>query len=116
MSVVELKQQLEERSHRWMADWHTEVPRQRERCAGNRLELTPSPRSSSRCSDGSRCSRQGWTLRAAEQVCAGGQAGEKPLIDLLDSLVDKCLVVLEERDGSTRYRMLETLRGARAID
>ncbi|MBI5302794.1 MAG: tetratricopeptide repeat protein [Chloroflexi bacterium] len=66
----------------------------------------------------------GWTLDAAEFVCAeeqGGRgAGEKdspllprapaPLLDVLSRLVDKSLVMVEIRDGATRYRMLETIR------
>ena len=32
------------------------------------------------------------------------------VLDLLAALVDKSLVVADERDGATRYRMLETLR------
>jgi predicted ATPase/class 3 adenylate cyclase/DNA-binding CsgD family transcriptional regulator len=52
----------------------------------------------------------GFTLDAAEHVC-----GEEPLdrfaiLDLLGSLVDKSLVQVEERDGQTRYRLLETVR------
>jgi predicted ATPase/class 3 adenylate cyclase len=98
----------------------------------------------------------GWTLEAAEAVCAdvvgaglgpyalgwssprvgsgdspaspagpkdapvtgqppGGQPRGLPLqqtdvLDLLSHLVDKSLVVAEERTGSARYRMLETIR------
>ncbi|MBI4787198.1 MAG: tetratricopeptide repeat protein [Chloroflexi bacterium] len=58
----------------------------------------------------------GWTLEAAEQVCAsvGVWASlphpETPILDLLSRLVDKSLVVAEEENGQTRYRMLETIR------
>src|SRR5215831_4042385 len=31
-------------------------------------------------------------------------------LDLLTSLVDKSLVILEEHDGATRYRLLETVK------
>jgi non-specific serine/threonine protein kinase len=57
----------------------------------------------------------GWTLEAAEQVCAdqaGGPLSGDEIIDLLGLLVDKSLVVIAE-DGSgdqRRYRMLETIR------
>ena len=52
----------------------------------------------------------GWTLEAAEQVCAdeGVETGE--VSKLLASLVDKSLVGTEESDGATRYRLLETVR------
>lgn len=60
----------------------------------------------------------GWTLQAAEQICAGEDNGEaigEPIeewevLDLLTSLVDKSLVVAEQEEGQTRYRLLETVR------
>jgi predicted ATPase/DNA-binding SARP family transcriptional activator len=53
----------------------------------------------------------GWSLEAAEHVCAaaGIEAGE--VIDVIAHLVDKSLVVAGSGiDGTARYRMLETLR------
>src|SRR5579883_1643794 len=53
----------------------------------------------------------GWTLEAAETVCAGDPIEDWEVLDLLTSLVEKSLVLADEqRDGSTRYRMLETIR------
>lgn len=67
----------------------------------------------------------GWRLEAAEAICpddedSGRQIGtldpqtstisNKDLLDLLGQLVDKSLVVVEECDGETRYRLLETIR------
>lgn len=53
----------------------------------------------------------GWTLEAAEAICAGEGIDEFEILDLLSALVDKSLVVLEERqEESFRYRLLETLR------
>jgi predicted ATPase len=65
----------------------------------------------------------GWTLEAAEAVCAGeGKSGAVShpsslpsleaweILDMLTSLVDKSLVLAEEREGATRYRLLETIR------
>jgi predicted ATPase/class 3 adenylate cyclase/Tfp pilus assembly protein PilF len=72
----------------------------------------------------------GWTLEAAETVCAdfensksdvrepGESSIQNPLpiiqnvevLDLLRNLVDKSLVFCEERGGQYRYRMLETVR------
>src|SRR6266511_2902335 len=55
----------------------------------------------------------GATLDAAERVCAapglGGHAPDEVLY-LLASLVDKSLVVADERVGEVRYAMLETVR------
>jgi predicted ATPase/DNA-binding CsgD family transcriptional regulator len=50
----------------------------------------------------------GFTLGAVEAVYAGERAEE--VLDLLASLVDKSLVIVEEQDGEARYRLLETVR------
>jgi predicted ATPase/DNA-binding CsgD family transcriptional regulator len=61
----------------------------------------------------------GWTLEAAENVCAdkaGGWLPSEEILDLLGQLVDKSLVVMAAdtpRDSLReypRYRMLETIR------
>jgi predicted ATPase len=52
----------------------------------------------------------GWTLAAAEHVCTADGIEESDVIDLLTSLADKNLVITEEHDGATRYRMLGTIR------
>jgi non-specific serine/threonine protein kinase len=52
----------------------------------------------------------GWTLARAEAICSGDGIEPTAVIELLASLVDKSLVLAEDRDGATRYRMLETVR------
>ena len=55
----------------------------------------------------------GWTLEAAEAVGMGEGKGQEDVLDLLSSLVDKSLVVAEEREEEAsflRYRMLEPIR------
>jgi predicted ATPase/class 3 adenylate cyclase len=52
----------------------------------------------------------GWTLDAAEAVTAGGATGGWQVLDHLAALVDKSLVQADETQGSTRYRLLETVR------
>jgi len=52
----------------------------------------------------------GWTLEAAEAVCAGDGIAEVEVLDLLSCLVDKSLVVVREWNGEARYRLLETVR------
>jgi len=52
----------------------------------------------------------GWTLNAAEQVCAGDGVEDREVFDLLTSLCDKSLVVVGQNDGHTRYWLLETVR------
>ena len=50
----------------------------------------------------------GFTLAAAAAVCLAGLDGGAD--DLVGRLVDASLIVPEERDGETRYRLLETVR------
>ncbi|HEX8745047.1 MAG TPA: LuxR C-terminal-related transcriptional regulator [Thermoleophilaceae bacterium] len=52
----------------------------------------------------------GFTLEAAEQVCAVDERERIAIIDMLASLVDRSLVAVEERGPSVRYRLLETVR------
>ncbi len=52
----------------------------------------------------------GWTLEAAEAVTSRGGTGEWQVLDHLAALVDKSLVLADEIRGSTRYRLLETVR------
>ena len=52
----------------------------------------------------------GWTLAAAEQVCADDGVADNEVLDLLASLCNKSLVLVDENDGSYRYRLLETVR------
>jgi len=61
----------------------------------------------------------GWTLAAAETVCAGGVVRADEVLDLLASLEAKSLVVLADspaggstaiEDGESRYGFLETVR------
>lgn len=52
----------------------------------------------------------GFTLEAAEAVCEGEPIEAFDILDRLTSLVEKSLVMLDERENGTRYRMLETIR------
>ncbi len=55
--------------------------------------------------------RGGWTLEAAQAVCAGGAAASGDVLSLLNRLVQKSLVVAEPASGGgRRYRLLETMR------
>ena len=81
---------------------------------GARLEPRPARRGRS-----GRCFRRlavfagGWTLEAAEAVCAGGDGvdARREVLDLLARLVDKSLVLVDETGGGeARYRLLETVR------
>ncbi|HVT12486.1 MAG TPA: tetratricopeptide repeat protein [Fimbriimonadaceae bacterium] len=50
----------------------------------------------------------GWTLEAAEAVCANRNIDALDVLDLLDRLIDKSLVVFDP--AADRYRFLETVR------
>jgi predicted ATPase/Tfp pilus assembly protein PilF len=50
----------------------------------------------------------GWTIKAAERVCAGSDIEEPEVEELLTGLVEKSIVVFDV-DGS-RYRLLNTVR------
>jgi len=50
------------------------------------------------------------SLDAAEVVCAGGSIQQEDVLDLLSSLVDKSLMVVQDRADEARYHLLETIR------
>jgi predicted ATPase/DNA-binding SARP family transcriptional activator len=61
----------------------------------------------------------GWTLEAAEAICAGAGVRSEQVVDLLSSLVDSSLVVFSSAEAGgvngystqhPRYRLLETIR------
>jgi len=52
----------------------------------------------------------GFGLEAARAVAVGGAVTCDDVLAALGRLVDKSLVVAEERDGEARYRLLETIR------
>jgi tetratricopeptide (TPR) repeat protein len=52
----------------------------------------------------------GWTIDAAESVCAGELLPKDRVLEVMLRLADKSLLLVEERDNVFRYRMLETIR------
>ena len=52
----------------------------------------------------------GFDIEAAEQICGVDPLKPGDVLDLVTSLVEKSLVMTDERQGVTRYRMLETVR------
>jgi predicted ATPase/class 3 adenylate cyclase/DNA-binding CsgD family transcriptional regulator len=52
----------------------------------------------------------GFTLDAAEAVCARHPVDEYGVLDLVSRLVDKSLVQIDHGDPEGRYRLLETIR------
>jgi predicted ATPase/DNA-binding CsgD family transcriptional regulator len=51
-----------------------------------------------------------FSLEAAEAVCGGEPGDAYDVLDVLSSLIDKSLVLMEQRSGAARYRLLETIR------
>ncbi|MDL4821110.1 ATP-binding protein [Actinomadura opuntiae] len=49
-------------------------------------------------------------LAAAEEVCAGPGLAREEVLDALDGLLDKSVLIREEHGDVARYRMLETIR------
>jgi non-specific serine/threonine protein kinase len=110
MSVDELSQRLDQRlmlltdgsraalprhrTLRSMLDWSYDLLTEREQAMLRRTAVFAG----------------GWTLASAEQVCAGDGIDASVVIEQLTSLVDKSLIVSDEQAGTTRYRMLETVR------
>ena len=69
--------------------------------------LTPEERV---CFDRLAVFRGGFDLDAAEVVCAGGIVDELDVVDLLERLVDKSMVLPIERGHRSNFRLLETMR------
>ncbi len=93
--------------------------RRRARAAGTpadasrarRLVLRPADaHRSRRSSPGSASLSAVSTSTAAEQVCGADPLTSDDVLDMLGSLVEKSLVMLDEHDDGGRYRMLETIR------
>ena len=82
------------RTLRALIDWSYDLLSPEERIVFNRLSVFAG----------------GWTLDAAEAVAPGGEVAEWQVLDLLAALVGKSLVQAEVSHGSTRYRLLETVR------
>lgn len=51
-----------------------------------------------------------FSLDAAERMCPDGDVQADNVLDLLTGLADKSLVVHEQVNGASRYRLLETMR------
>ena len=75
-------------------DWSYDLLSEQERSVLGRLSLF----------------RWSFSMEAAEQVGASEEIGPYEVLDVLSRLVDKSLVVADERGDEMRYRMFETVR------
>ncbi|MFI0354309.1 BTAD domain-containing putative transcriptional regulator [Actinomadura sp. 9N407] len=82
-----------QRTLRAMIDWSWDLLPDAERAVLRRLAAHP----------------DGCTLRAAEEVCSGGDVPVGEVLDVLGRLVGRSLVVLAEGRGEARYRLLESV-------
>ena len=79
---------------RALVDWSYDLLGDAERCLLDRLAVFVG----------------GFDLAAAEAVCGADPIVGLDVLDLLGSLLEKSLLMGEERDEGSRYRMLETIR------
>lgn len=86
--------QVRQQTLRSLVDWSYDLLSDVEQCMFARLSLFAG----------------GFDLAAAEAVCCAKPISADEVLDILGSLVEKSLVMLEERDAAGRYRMLETIR------
>ncbi len=86
--------QARQQTLRALVDWSYDLLSDNEKCLLDRLAVFVG----------------GFDLAAAEAVCGAEPLDAMDVLDLLGSLVEKSLVMLDERDDSSRYRMLETIR------
>ncbi|MEJ6005326.1 NB-ARC domain-containing protein [Paucibacter sp. AS339] len=87
---------LQERQQtlRALVDWSYEMLQESEKTLLNRLAPF----------------KGGFDMDAAEAVCGAEPLSADEILDLLTSLIEKSLVQQIEHPGSTRYKMLETIR------
>ena len=87
---------LQERQQtlRGLVDWSYELLSENEQTVLNRLGMFAG----------------GFDLTAAEEVCGADPINGMDVLDLLQSLVEKSLVMHDDGSESSRYRMLETIR------
>ncbi|MFF4802224.1 ATP-binding protein [Streptomyces sp. NPDC001351] len=83
-----------QRTLRGMIEWSYELCTPAEQLLWNRLSAF----------------RGGFSLDAAEYVCAGEGIKAHEVLDLLDRLVSQSVVLTYEREGLPRYWLLETIR------
>ncbi|QNP75208.1 LuxR family transcriptional regulator [Streptomyces roseirectus] len=77
-----------------MIEWSYELCAPEERTLWNRLSVFTG----------------GFTLDAAEEVCSGDGLPAHHVVDLLDRLVSRSVVLTTQAEGPPRYRLLETIR------
>ena len=86
--------QARQQTLRGLVDWSYDLLNDSEKCVLDRLGVFVG----------------GFDMTAAEVVCGAEPVDSLEVMDVLGSLVEKSLVMSEEREEGTRFRMLETIR------
>jgi len=86
--------QKRQQTLRALVDWSYDLLNDNEKCVLGRLGVFVG----------------GFDLAAAEAVCGADPVDPIDVLDLIGSMVEKSLVMAQEKDEGTRYRMLETIR------
>jgi non-specific serine/threonine protein kinase len=110
LSLQQLAARLEDRLHLLVGGARTAVPRQQTLRAAIEWSYELLDEREQRMFEQLSVFHGGWTLEAAEAVCASKSTPSDDVLGVLERLIDKSLVVAEDFDGRVRYRMLETLR------
>jgi predicted ATPase len=86
--------QKRQQTLRSLVDWSYDLLNDTEKCLLDRLAVFVG----------------GFDIAAAEAVCGAEPIDAMDVLDLIGSLVDKSLVMHEQREDGSRYRTLETIR------
>lgn len=108
LSVEQIAARLDDRFHLLTAGTRTALPRQQTLQAA--IDWSYNLLSEDECALLQRLSvfSGGWSLEAAEIVCAGGDADQMQVFNVLTNLVNKSLVIFNP--DNERYDMLETVK------
>jgi len=108
LSLAELAERLEDRFH-FLRSWRRIAdPRHRTLRATMDWSYRLLDDDTRRLLDGLSVFAGGFDLDAATAVCLAGD--DAATLELLDRLVESSLVAVEQRQGRSRYRLLETIR------
>jgi predicted ATPase/DNA-binding SARP family transcriptional activator len=108
LSLAEIAERLEDRFH-FLRSWRRIAdPRHRTLRATMDWSYQLLDDAARRLLDGLSIFAGGFDLDAAAAVCLAGD--DAATLELLDRLVESSLVAVEQRQGHSRYRLLETIR------